>query len=137
MFVDPEETSIYGVTVKQPWAGLIMLGLKTIETRPRRIHHRGPLVIHAGKQVDERAMNFFHLKRDEYEYCRITGHLLGVVDVLDCQKWGKDDEQASLCEADGLYSWYLKNPRKLRVPLMWRGSQGLFRIRFDLNGLVG
>ena len=37
------------LTNRQPWASLIALGVKTIETRSWRTDHRGPLVIHAGK----------------------------------------------------------------------------------------
>lgn len=36
------------LTVRQPWASLIAAGVKTIETRSQRTHHRGPLAIHAG-----------------------------------------------------------------------------------------
>jgi hypothetical protein len=37
------------LTVYQPWASLIMAGVKAMETRPNRTRHRGPLAIHAGK----------------------------------------------------------------------------------------
>ena len=36
------------LTIRQPWASLIALGVKTIETRGWRTDYRGPLVIHAG-----------------------------------------------------------------------------------------
>jgi hypothetical protein len=36
------------VTLTQPYATLAVLGLKTIETRSRRLSYRGPLLIHAG-----------------------------------------------------------------------------------------
>jgi hypothetical protein len=35
------------LSLTQPWASLIALGAKHIETRPRRTSHRGPLLIHA------------------------------------------------------------------------------------------
>lgn len=35
------------LTLTQPWASLIMLGAKRIETRSWRTHYRGPLAIHA------------------------------------------------------------------------------------------
>ena len=37
------------LTIRQPWASLIALGVKTIETRSWQTHYRGPLLIHAGK----------------------------------------------------------------------------------------
>ena len=37
------------LTIRQPWAQLIAVGAKTIETRPFSTKYRGPLAIHAGK----------------------------------------------------------------------------------------
>lgn len=37
------------LTIRQPWASLIALGVKTIETRSWSTSYRGPLAIHAGK----------------------------------------------------------------------------------------
>lgn len=36
------------LTLHQPWASLVALGVKTIETRPWSTKHRGPLAVHAG-----------------------------------------------------------------------------------------
>jgi hypothetical protein len=36
------------LTIRQPWASLIAVGAKTIETRPFSTTYRGPLAIHAG-----------------------------------------------------------------------------------------
>lgn len=36
------------LTIRQPWASLIALGVKTIETRSWRTNYRGPIAIHAG-----------------------------------------------------------------------------------------
>lgn len=42
------------LTVRQPHASLIALGVKTIETRSWSTRYRGPLLIHAGKQFVEK-----------------------------------------------------------------------------------
>lgn len=39
------------LTLWQPWASLVALGIKTIETRSWGTRYRGPLVIHAGAAV--------------------------------------------------------------------------------------
>lgn len=39
------------LTVWQPWASLIAECVKTIETRSKPTHYRGPLLIHAGKST--------------------------------------------------------------------------------------
>lgn len=43
------------VTIIQPWATLIALGAKTLETRSWPTKYRGPLAIHAGQKVDKKA----------------------------------------------------------------------------------
>ncbi len=42
------------LTVRQPWASLIALGIKTIETRSWRTSYRGDLAIHAGQHEPSR-----------------------------------------------------------------------------------
>src|SRR5262249_22603725 len=37
------------ITVQQPWASLIVAGVKQFETRPWATTHRGPLLIHAAR----------------------------------------------------------------------------------------
>lgn len=39
------------LTVYQPWASLISMGLKTVETRGWKTNYRGPLAIHAAKRL--------------------------------------------------------------------------------------
>lgn len=39
------------LTIRQPWASLIALGAKTIETRSWTTNYRGPIAIHAGTSL--------------------------------------------------------------------------------------
>jgi hypothetical protein len=87
------------LTVRQPWASLIMAGLKTVENRTRQIvgAHRGPLLIHAGKQPDPDAAALLkligaRLHRDDltdWAHSDLpTGVILGQVTVADVhQAW--------------------------------------------------
>lgn len=43
------EPAVKAITLHQPWASLIAVGVKTIETRGRRTSYRGRIVIHAGQ----------------------------------------------------------------------------------------
>ena len=56
------------ITLHQPWATLIALGVKTIETRSWPTKHRGPIAIHAGKQsfncVDNTRHPLEHMRGD-------------------------------------------------------------------------
>lgn len=41
---------MYVLSLLQPWASLIVMGIKTIETRRWQTPHRGPLLIHASQR---------------------------------------------------------------------------------------
>ena len=49
------------ITIIQPWASLIALGEKMIETRSWATKYRGEILIHAGKQIDKVSM-----QKEEY-----------------------------------------------------------------------
>jgi ASCH domain len=44
------------LSIKQPWAWLIVNGFKTIENRNWRTKRRGRFYVHAGKRLDEEAV---------------------------------------------------------------------------------
>ncbi len=48
------------LTLTQPWATLVALGTKTLETRSWRTDYRGPLAIHAAKTI----------RANDREFCR-------------------------------------------------------------------
>ena len=40
------------LSVRQPWAELIVAGLKDVENRTWRTDYRGPVLIHAGMKIE-------------------------------------------------------------------------------------
>lgn len=52
------------LTLHQPWASLIALGVKTIETRSWSTKYRGPLAIHAGKRCEVGKVGHFDVEDD-------------------------------------------------------------------------
>lgn len=55
--------NIKAISLKQPWASLIFMGLKKIETRSWASLYRGPLAIHASASTDKGLMAL--LEKDE------------------------------------------------------------------------
>ena len=53
------------LSLKQPWAELILLGRKTIEVRKWNTAFRGEFLIHASGNTDEEAMKLdpYHVKQ--------------------------------------------------------------------------
>jgi activating signal cointegrator 1 len=63
------------LSLYQPWASLVALGVKTIETRSWSTSYRGPLAIHAGRHVarmDEAFSAWTALPLGIYEATRST-----------------------------------------------------------------
>ena len=57
------------LSVRQPWAWLIVAGHKDIENRKWYTNHRGPLLIHASKAMDPED---FPMQRQWIETCGIV-----------------------------------------------------------------
>jgi hypothetical protein len=136
------------LTLTQPWASLVMLGEKRIETRPVMYKHRGPLFIHASRQLDYVARRNLAFRRaferhdiDE-DYELPLGKVLGSVDVVDgCHfsdgafplclppNWHNVcglDESYFGNFAPGRGGLLLANPARFVEPVPARGMNGLW-----------
>ena len=121
----PSFSELPALSVRQPWAWLIVSGLKDVENRPRRTHYRGPLLIHAGLSLDsytEENVAWLNSKFGVRIPVKLdTGGIVGIVDVVDCV-----DSHKSRWFNKGNFGWVLANPRRL---IFWpcKGALGLFR----------
>jgi hypothetical protein len=116
------------LSVRQPWAWLIVNGFKDIENRNRRTHHRGPLLIHAGLSLDGYAKKIEWVERKHGISVPLevdTQGIVGVVDVIDCVESHK-----SKWFEKGKFGWVLENPRCLRFRRC-KGALGLFRPEYE------
>lgn len=105
------------LTIKQPWASLIMAGIKDVENRTWPTTYRGPLLIHAGLGVDEWGLDKHGHLIDHVP----AGVILGRVTVADCvwsyrSRWAVPDH----------YQWVLADPRPLKRPIRVTGKLGLW-----------
>ncbi len=116
------------LSVRQPWAWLIVNGFKDVENRPRRTHYRGPLLIHVGlnrSALNQRRQNAIAKRHgvrfpDEVD----IGGIVGVVEVVDCV-----ENHPSPWFIRGNFAWVLANPRRLPFREC-KGQLGLFRAGF-------
>ena len=97
------------ISIRQPWASLIVQGIKDIENRTWRTHHRGPVLIHASQRLDDisesELRRRFGVKFPKY---MPTGGVIGIVDVVDCV----EDHDSKWFNREG-FGFVLKNPRRL------------------------
>ena len=108
------------LSVRQPWAELIIRGEKDVENRSWATKYRGALLVHASGRVDREAMRAHPLETLP------TGALVGVVDVVGCTK-----EVRSEWHIAGMHGWYLERPRRFVKPIPLRGALGLFCLPAD------
>ena len=70
------------LTIKEPWATLIIDGYKEYEFRSWKTNYRGKILIHAGKSLERgRAKKF---KGYNLEYS--CGEIIGEAELVDCIK---------------------------------------------------
>ena len=74
----------YALSIKQPWASLIVHGVKTIEVRAWPTARRGRILIHASRVSDSRTQGWDMLPAHARETALLTGGLLGSVEITDC-----------------------------------------------------
>ncbi len=68
------------LTIKQPYASLIAVGLKRYEFRTWKTNYRGDFLIHAGKSVDKEAIKRLEFLNLDYP----QGCILAKVTLTDC-----------------------------------------------------
>ncbi|CAL5413557.1 unnamed protein product [Camellia sinensis] len=133
------------LTMHQPWASLLVHGIKRIEGRSWHSPIRGRLWIHAAGKVPDpatiKAMEDFY--REIYAVNGITdlkfpehypiSRLLGCVEVVGCVTreklvcWEELPEGVRL-EGQTDYCWLCEQPQKLIVPFEMRGFQGVYNL---------
>lgn len=70
------------LTIKEPYASLIINGYKMYEFRSWKTNYRGKILIHAGKSTDKNKIDLF----DEYNLNNNNGYIIGEVELVDCIK---------------------------------------------------
>ena len=141
------------LTLKQPWATLVVLSVKRIETRSWGTFYRGPLAIHAAKRwtkADQRLCYeppFYEFLGRNAPWELPLGAVLGIVFLHDCRFiWNSTDSRAlnpnTLSEqerafgdyANGRYAWVLTGAVAFPEPVPARGKLSLWQ--WDTSGIV-
>jgi len=137
---------VKALTLTQPWASLVALGHKQIETRSWRTHYRGPLAIHAAQGFPPFAREF---AAEEYAIGRLTerpphrspprlprGALVAIVVLDDVRPTEEVALETTGLErrlgdfTSGRWAW-LFDPTKrfvLDEPIFCKGALGLWTI---------
>ena len=119
------------LTIKEPWASLIINGYKEYEFRSWKTNYRGKILIHAGKSLEkDRAIKF---KDYNLEYS--SGEIIGEAELVDCIKVTEEFDK-KLKQINPIvygnsghvenYSWKLENIKKYDEKIEVNGKLGLW-----------
>jgi hypothetical protein len=123
MLTHPDK-NLVALGIRQPWAELILRGIKTIEVRTLATSVRGPIYIYtskviAGTEPARAAAERYGLDVDELP----RGLLVGTVEIIECRACVAADAAGACLPPDLLelkLGWRLANPRRLETPLKVR-----------------
>lgn len=120
------------ITVLQPWASLIVQGIKTLETRNWTTPHRGPLYIHASKSTRGLAYAAQHpqIVQHVQTHCHELplGCLLGLVNLSGITALMPDCDPAPFgWLVDAPWVFHLQPLTMLSPPIPARGHLRLWR----------
>ncbi len=103
------------LSIREPWASMILNGEKTIETRTWNTHHRGLILLCACKKpVSE-----------------ISGKAFAIAKIVDCKEMVKADELNACCEVyHRAKSWFLEDVKPI-PPFDVKGQLMLFEVDYD------
>ena len=129
------------LTLTQPWAALVAVGAKHIETRSWGTAYRGPLAIHAAKGFPAEARDLLlqepfltTLDRAGVVPSELPlGCVVAICRLLDCfemtEEWiatVKEPERSFGHYEPGRFAWLLGRTEPLAAPIPARGSLGLW-----------
>jgi len=117
------------LAVRQPWASLIIEGLKTIEVRSKPTKLRERVAIYASKAM-QATLEGEH-GPDYNSRILLTGMILGTVEIVACSKVNDAIKYTAYniehfapdeyYKEDKTYFWHLRRPQMfdLPIPIKW------------------
>ena len=123
------------LSLKQPYADLVVSGRKTIELRSWNTKFRGEFLVHASKKVDKEACERNKIDPDSL----VTGAVVGKVILYDVKFYDSDrsflqDKKkhfAGTGHTGPVFGFLLKDARKIRKPLVMKGKLGFFNVEYE------
>ncbi len=118
---EPIDSARIALGIQQPWAELIMRGIKTLEIRSQPTQVRGKIYLYASKRLStlpaaRHAAQLHQLNLDDLP----KGLLVGSVELVDSRPTRTTDAAAACLPAELLpahHAWSFANPERL-APLV-------------------
>lgn len=103
------------LSIRQPWASLIAMGIKDVENRTWKTNYRGEFLIHASKTFDRQGMIYLLNNEEIYGVSTSTfstmprGGIIGKAEIVDCVR-----DSNSLWAEDCCFHFVIKNAVELQ-----------------------
>ena len=124
------------ISLHQPWATAIAVGVKRIETRSWSTDYRGPLAIHAAKRWSKYQREFAVVERTLERLPKHVplGAVVAVCNLIDVRS--TDELRLTVGPVEWIYGdyhpgrfgWVLADVRALEEPIPFIGRQGFFSV---------
>jgi predicted transcriptional regulator len=120
------------LSIRQPWAELILQGKKKIEIRTWNTNFRGDFLIHASKNTDRALIRYFNLEDKQLNFGEIVGYvrLAKVIAYNSATEVLKDAElhlSLEKKEKYPVYGFVLEDVRQIS-PIKCNGRLGFFEV---------
>ncbi len=117
------------LSVRQPWADLIVGGVKEVENRSWPTAFRGAILIHAPQKVERQVVDRLRVELGlgpGEEYRPVTGAVVGMTRIVDCV----EDHRSRFFV--GPYGFLLERSQRFDRPIPCPGRLGIFRLSLEL-----
>lgn len=131
------------ISLWQPWASAMALGLKRIETRHWSTSYRGPLAIHAAKRWTGEERDFAEACARHYVLPELAapplgaivavGFLTGVQRVEAIRDSLTPMEDGFGNYSNGRFGWLFRDIEPLPEAVPFKGAQGFFTVPDDFT----
>lgn len=112
------------LNLRQPWAEMVMLGWKTIETRMWRTKHRGELLIVASKTRPDHVPDYRRIETHQM----LFGKAVAICELTDCRPMEPTDEEEACYKSEpGRFAWILDDIHAIK-PFPVKGQLGLYDV---------
>ena len=121
------------LTIREPWASLIINDYKKYEFRSWKTNYRGKILIHTSQKIEKEMLSRFK----DYKLNCIGGSIIGEAELTDCILVDENFNQ-NLRKIDNIvygrsnhvekYAWKLENVKKYDEPIPMKGKLGLWNI---------
>ena len=119
------------LTIREPWASLIVNGYKEYEFRSWKTNYRGKILIHTSSMMDKDMLDRYK----DYNLDYITGAIIGEAEIVDCimvdKEFNNDLRKKNpivygRSNHTETYAWKLENIKKYDKVIYTKGKLGLW-----------